>query len=116
MALLTQKIKAATLIEVMVATLIISLVFTLAAVLYQRVLVSGLNRAQVEIEMVVDQLFWQCQQEQAFVDHRYEYPQFTILKKVSNSNLHPGLVEVELEVQYHSGKQRSYRQLFYYSP
>ncbi len=103
MGILNKTLRGSTLVEVMVAMIIVMASFGIAIMMIQGTFSSHKTRLRMEALFNTNMLMQQTQQQHRYVDETIEFSQYTIQKSISEYNKEPGLLVITFEV---SGKKK----------
>jgi Tfp pilus assembly protein PilV len=96
MALLNKKTKASSLVEVIIAMVIIAITFSLGIMIYINVIYSSYNEQKNTAYNLLELYAAQTKQQKSYVDQYEEIDGFIIEKKISNYNNDQYLILMEL--------------------
>lgn len=97
MALLTKKVKASTLIEVMVALIIVMISFGIAMAIYVNVTHSDNQTQKLKAQLLLNETAIKTTNENSFIDEKTEMDGISVIKTVSSYEGTPGLHLLFLE-------------------
>jgi Tfp pilus assembly protein PilV len=92
------KLKAASLLEVVIAMVIISIVFGVGMMTYMNILKSSFSVQQLNATLLLNKIVEETKQEQSFFDETITEENITVYKKASKYQGNDNLVLLELEV------------------
>jgi type II secretory pathway pseudopilin PulG len=98
MGLLNKTFKASTLVEVIVAMIIVMLSFGIAIMMIQGTFASHKTRLRMEALFNTDMLMQQTRMNHRYIDETFEFKQYTIQKSVSEYNKEPGMLVITFTV------------------
>ena len=105
MALLTKKVKASTLIEVMVAMIIVMISFGIAMIIYINVTRSDNQVQKLKVQLLLNETAIKTSNENSFMDEKTETDGIFVNKTVNSYNGIPGLNFLLLEAFDANGKK-----------
>ena len=92
----TMKLKGATLIESMVAMIVVLLCFGIASMIYVNVMNSDNRRAELHAHLLLNELAMKAKQHDIFLDEEMREGELFITKKVETYNDVPGLIRLTI--------------------
>jgi hypothetical protein len=108
------KLKASTLIEVTTALVLISMVFTMALVIYLNVQRSGFSGRKLQNSVLMDEAYNEVMKTKEFRDREMNYDDVTLSQIVNRQD--QGLVMLRFEIRNEDGKLLSERKYLVYDP
>ena len=105
MALLTKKIKGSTLIEVLVAMIIVMVSFGIAMAIFMNISSSGNHAQQLKAQLLLNKAAIRTKAENSFIDEISEGESIIINKTVTSYNGIPGLNLLLLQAFDINGKK-----------
>jgi hypothetical protein len=97
MALLTKKIQAATLIESLIAMVIVMLSFGIATTVYVNVISSGNQLQKLKSELLLKRIASETIKAHLFLDEKITVDEITVQKKITSYNGSKDLLEISLQ-------------------
>ncbi|HWZ23308.1 MAG TPA: hypothetical protein VNW06_11675 [Cytophagaceae bacterium] len=91
-----RKLKASSLIEITVAMVIITFIFTMAFSIYVRVIASDLSISEFKMVKKLDQLSWESKRDKRFISEDIIENNYTIEKKITTDSSNSKLLLMEL--------------------
>ena len=102
--LITKKLQASTLLEVLISTVIITVIFTLAIGIYSRVTHSGFSLTDKQVQQQMDNIIVSSRETNNWESEDIGIDEVIYRKKVSNYSSYSSLLLVEIEA-LRDGKQ-----------
>jgi Tfp pilus assembly protein PilE len=90
----TMKLKGATLIESMVAMIVVLLCFGIATMIYVNVMNSDSRRAELHAHLLLNEIAMKAKQQELFLDEEIHEGTLLITKKVETYKGVPGLIRL----------------------
>lgn len=84
MALLRKKITASTLIESLIAMVVVMISFGVATTIYLNVMGAGKEQQKLKSRLIVEQLAFEAKKKHLFIDEKLSVGGFVVEKKVSH--------------------------------
>ena len=103
-SLLNSKAKAATLLESLVAMVIVLLGFGIALMIYVNVVNSNNSQIRLNAHLSMSEVLSETIQDEAFTDEETKKGMLTIVKTIIPYDKSSGLIEIHLEAKDVSGK------------
>lgn len=97
-AVMVGKVKSATLIEVIVAMIIIMTIFALSMMIYVRVLNSSISERQVRIGLILKKVAENTASSKRFFDETFDEDGFNIRKNITKYDNRENLIHLHLEI------------------
>lgn len=110
------RLKASSLIEVTVALVIISLIFTVAITIYLNVQRSGFSTGKLMHNVLLDDAYNQAVTSKKFVDKEIQYKDVTVFQSVIRKDDNKNLVTLRLELRNTDGVLLGERKYILYVP
>lgn len=104
MALLTKKIKAATLIESLIAMVIVMLCFGIAITVYVNVISSGNQAQKLRSRLLLKKIAVETKQSRVFLDEKITLDEVVVQKKITPYNGMKNLVQMNLKAYSNTEK------------
>ena len=101
---LNKKLHASTLIEVLIAMVIIVVVFGIANMIFLNIQKSTNTGIKIAASLELDKIAAETHRNFTYMDEEYKLDRFTIIKKVSNYNKAEELRQLNFEVLDAEGK------------
>ncbi|MFW6222417.1 MAG: type IV pilus modification PilV family protein, partial [Bacteroidota bacterium] len=98
MGLLNKTLKGSTLVEVIVAMVIVMLSFGIAIMMIQGTFASHKTRLRMEALFNTNLLMQQTQMNHRYIDETFGFKHYTIQKSVSEYNKEPGMLVITFTV------------------
>src|SRR5688572_12254962 len=98
------KVKASSLIEVITALIIISLVFSLAIVVYLNVQRSGFSSKKLRYSMILDEVYSGIHKETLTGNKEFDYGDVIVHQEIKVHSSFPSLLLMQLAVRNEEGK------------
>ncbi len=98
MGVLNKKFKGSTLVEVIVAMIIVMLSFGIAIMMIQGTFASHKTRLRMEALFNTNKLMQQTRMNHRYIDETFGFKQYTIQKSVSEYNKEPGMLVITFTV------------------
>lgn len=113
-SLLLPRLRASSLIEVIAAMLILSMVFGLAIVIYLNVQRSGVSARKLTCLVRLEAAFAETEQQQNYTSREWQYDDLTVYQEVKQDSV--GLTVVILEGRDPTGKLIATQKHMVYAP
>ncbi len=97
MALLTRKLKASSLIEVMVALIIVMVCFGIAMIIYLNVSQSDRQLQRLKGKLILNEIAIKTKNENSYIDDKIEFESINVNKTINPYNGIPGISLLLLE-------------------
>lgn len=97
MAILTKKIKAATMIESLIAMVVVMLCFGIATTVYVNVISSGNQLLKMKSEFLLRKVALESKRDHLFLDEKITVDEITVQKRVTPYNGSKKLVRLNLQ-------------------
>jgi|CXWL01.1.fsa_nt_gi hypothetical protein len=104
MAILNKKIKAATLIESLIAMVIVMLCFGISTTVYINVISSGNQIQKLKSELILKKVAMETKKEHLFLDEEITLDEITVRKKITPYNGLKNLSQINLQA-YNSNEK-----------
>jgi hypothetical protein len=111
---LSTRLRASSLIEVTVALVIISMIFTMALVIYLNVQRSGFSGRKLQNSVLLDEAYNELMKTREFKSKESRYDDVTLFQSVERND--SGLVLLRFEIRNEDGKLLSERKYLVYDP
>lgn len=98
MSVLNHKYKASTLVETIIAMVILLFVFSAGITVFHKVMQSSVNLQKVKAQQMAHQIIEDCAKEKTFFDATVVGDDFTSIKKVESSTWGANLYKVSVMV------------------
>lgn len=109
------KVQSSTLIEVTTALVIISMVFSMAIVIYVNVQRSGFSAKGVSSMMMIDEVYAESVRTKTFKEREVQFENIAIYQQVTRQNK-PDVLLVRLEARDQNGKLVAEKKHLVYAP
>jgi Tfp pilus assembly protein PilV len=109
-------VRASTLIEVTVALVIISMVFSLAIMIYLNIQRTGFSSTKLMYAMMLEEAYSSTQRLSDFTTKEYDYEDIIIYQQIERHAVNSELTIVHLEARNKEGKLLVEKKHLFYAP
>jgi len=110
------RLKASSLIEVTVALVIISMIFTIAITIYLNVQRSGFSTGKLLHNVMLDDAYNETMKARDYTSKEIQYDEVTLFRDVKRSDLNKNLIMLKLELRNTDGALLAERKYLLYVP